>query len=75
MFFAVGGGFFEFDGERWHKIMTKSSTGRSLAQDVEGRIWAGTNEDFGYLEPDAKGALRYVPLAVPAEVSQMTTVF
>ncbi len=42
---------------------------RSLAQDSNGRIYAGGVSDFGYLEPDAKGAMRFVSLIdrVPAE--------
>ena len=35
---------------------------RSLAIDGAGRIYAGSVGDFGYLEPDAQGAMRYVSM-------------
>jgi signal transduction histidine kinase/DNA-binding response OmpR family regulator len=52
----------EYDGVSWRKILTPSNTTRSMAMDDTGRIWVGSNANFGYLEPDSTGTLRYISL-------------
>lgn len=53
----------EFDGNRWQKIPTKNlSAVRSIGIDKNGRIYVGGQNEFGYLEPDKIGQLRYKSL-------------
>jgi signal transduction histidine kinase/CheY-like chemotaxis protein len=52
----------EYDGVSWRKILTPSNTTRSMTMDNNGRIWVGSNANFGYLEPDSTGTLKYVSL-------------
>ncbi|MBP7866377.1 MAG: hypothetical protein KA419_10540 [Acidobacteria bacterium] len=57
-------GVLEYDGVRWRLIPTANRTCvRSLDLDGEGRIWVGAQGEFGYLRPDAGGALVFVSLA------------
>ncbi len=71
------GNILEFDGVTWRKIFTPSSVTRSLAIDDNGAIWVGANANFGYLEPDAAGTLKFVSLIdkVPAEDRGFTDVW
>ena len=63
MYFGNSGGdILEYDGVSWRKIFTNSSVVRSLALDDSGRVWVGGNAKFGFLEPDATGALQFVSL-------------
>ncbi len=56
-------GVLEFDGASWRLIETPTlDTVRSLAIDAAGRIYVGSVGDFGYLDPDASGELKYVSL-------------
>ncbi|MEO9079467.1 MAG: diguanylate cyclase [Rhodanobacter sp.] len=74
----VDGAMFSFDGSRWRRIpIPNRSAVRSLAMDANGRVYVGTVGDFGYLEPDAVGQMRYVSLLdqVPAEQRQFTDVW
>ena len=50
---------------------------RSLAIDDAGRIYVGSVGEFGYLEPDAKGELRFVSLRerLPADAGQFADVW
>jgi hypothetical protein len=59
----------QYDGAVWRRIPVPSTTTRSLALDAQGKIWVGGSAEFGYLEPDAAGALKYVSLIdkVPPE--------
>jgi len=52
----------EYDGVTWRKILTPSNTTRSMVMDDAGRIWVGSNGNFGYLAPDSTGSLQYVSL-------------
>jgi signal transduction histidine kinase/CheY-like chemotaxis protein len=70
MYFG-GADIYEFDGSTWRLIQIPDGTGRvvSLGKDPSGRIYAGCQGDFGFLEADAKGELQYVSLLdqVPRE--------
>ena len=56
-------GILEYDGASWRLIETPTKTiVRSLDVDAEGRIYAGVQGDFGYLQPDTTGILRFVSL-------------
>jgi ligand-binding sensor domain-containing protein len=52
----------EYDGVTWRRVPTPSNVVRSLAMDSTGKIWIGLTANFGYLEPDANGTLRFVSL-------------
>jgi signal transduction histidine kinase/DNA-binding response OmpR family regulator len=52
----------EYDGVSWRKILTPANTTRSMTMDGNGRIWVGSSGNFGYLEPDSAGTLRYIAL-------------
>src|SRR3954467_5828944 len=63
-------GVLEYDGATWRLIETPTlDTVRSLDIDGNGRIYAGSVSDFGYLAPDAVGRLQWVSLLnrVPSE--------
>jgi signal transduction histidine kinase/CheY-like chemotaxis protein len=52
----------QYDGSTPRGIPVPVSTVRKLAMDSQGKIWVGLRGDFGYLEPDTTGALKYVSL-------------
>ena len=53
----------EYDGVSWRQIRTSGrETIRSMAMDASGRIYVGSNGDFGYLEPDARGERQFVSM-------------
>jgi ligand-binding sensor domain-containing protein len=57
-------GLLEFDGEQWQLHPVKNGTKvRSVAIDSRGRIFVGSQNEFGYFFPDAQGRLQYVSLA------------
>ncbi len=71
------GSILEYDGVTWRKIFVSSNVVRSLAMDESGRIWVGTDANFGYLSPDANGSLQFVSLLdkVPVESRNFTDVW
>jgi hypothetical protein len=77
MYFGNSGGeILEYDGVTWRKITTANIV-RSLAIDDDGKIWFGSNANFGYLSPDAAGTLKFVSLLdkIPAEQRNFTDVW
>ena len=77
MYFGNSGGeILEYDGVTWRKITTANIV-RSLAIDDDGKIWFGSNANFGYLSPDAAGTLKFVSLLdkVPTEHRSFTDVW
>ena len=70
MYFANNNGLLEFDGAQWHLYgLPNQSIIRSVKIDSEDRIYIGQQNDFGYMEADAKGKLQYHSLLnlVPIE--------
>ncbi|MGH9159024.1 MAG: hypothetical protein ACRD2X_03445, partial [Vicinamibacteraceae bacterium] len=68
MYFANNAGVLEYDGSTWRLIELPSRREvRSLAVEVrgKGRILVGGRGDFGYLDPDATGQLRFRSLRPP----------
>ena len=60
IYVANNDGVLEYDGAAWRFIPTATNTVvRSLAADAEGRLYVGAVGDFGVLEPDSTGVLRY----------------
>ena len=71
-------GVIEYDGATWRLIETPTiDTVRSLDIDANGRIYAGSVSEFGYLAPDAVGKLQWVSLLnrVPAEAREFGDVW
>jgi len=69
MYFAIFNTVIQYDGVNWRRIAIPTSIVRSLATDAAGKIWVGGEGDFGSLERDGKGDLKYISLAsqIPAE--------
>ncbi|MFK7947294.1 MAG: triple tyrosine motif-containing protein [Saprospiraceae bacterium] len=62
LYFANNDGLLIFDGTNWQKIRVRNNTiVRSLLIDDD-RIYAGSQGDFGYFEPDETGTLQYFSL-------------
>lgn len=56
-------GILEYDGKTWRTIpIPNNSEVRSLAKDDKGTIYAGAIGEFGYLEPDIQGNMKYISL-------------
>ena len=63
LYIANGGGILVDDGAWWRLVeIGKARTAFSVATDAAGRVAVGGNDELGYLETDAGGALRYVSL-------------
>ncbi|MDR3718172.1 MAG: hypothetical protein P4K98_05170, partial [Bryobacteraceae bacterium] len=63
-------GILEYDGASWRRIATPhNSVLRAMATGPDGRIFAGEVRDFGYLQPDKNGEMKFTSLLefVPAE--------
>ena len=60
MYFANNDGLLEFDGSHWQLYsLPNQSIIRSVKIDEGGRIYVGQQNDFGFMEPDLKGELKY----------------
>jgi serine phosphatase RsbU (regulator of sigma subunit)/ligand-binding sensor domain-containing protein len=56
-------GILEYDGRKWRTIpIPNNSMVLSLAKDDNGTIYAGAIGEFGYLEPDIQGEMKFVSL-------------
>ncbi len=63
MYFGNQDCILEFDGNTWRKIETPySSDVRTMAMDKDGKIYLCAFHDFGYLQPDSIGQLKFVSL-------------
>ena len=63
MYFGTEGQVLEFDGVSWRIIEVPfSSAVRSMAIDDSGKIYVCASSDFGYLEPDSLGRLKFKSL-------------
>jgi signal transduction histidine kinase len=70
LYVGGGAGILEYDGASWRRIATPhNSVVRSMASELDGRIFAGETGDFGYLLPDKNGEMKFTSLLafVPAE--------
>ena len=57
-------GVIEFNGKEWRYIEnSNSSIVREMAVDSLGRVYVGASNDFGFLQPDSIGNMKYVSLA------------
>jgi signal transduction histidine kinase len=63
MYFGNSRGLIEYDGINWREIKIPFSPFvRALATDDSGKIFLTASTDFGYLEPDSIGQLKFVSL-------------
>lgn len=64
LYFGNLAGVLVHDGAWWrlHPVRNEAAV-YALAAAADGRIGVGGPDEFGYLEPDARGTLRYVSLA------------
>ncbi len=58
MYFGNNDGILEYDGETW-KTITGIFDVRALEKDSSGTIYAGGQNEIGYLERDEKGLMKY----------------
>jgi serine phosphatase RsbU (regulator of sigma subunit) len=69
----------EYDGVNWKQIVfgTTSLPALSLDIDQEGRIYAGSDNEFGYLEVDSSGSMVYRSLStlLPEESSDFKSIW
>jgi len=64
MYFGDNMGIIEYDGVVWKRILiANNSLVRSMAIDDSGRIYAGAANEFGFLQPDSHGELKYHSLS------------
>ena len=65
MYFGTASkGIVTYDGLQWGQIsLTKQQKVNALAADFRGTIYAGGTSDFGFLQPDMRGELKYVSIA------------
>lgn len=63
MYFGNNRGVLEYDGSSWRLIQVgNQSLVRALAKGPKGRIFVGAVGEFGYLQPDSSGNLKYATL-------------
>jgi signal transduction histidine kinase len=66
MYFCDQMGIIEFNGKEWKRISNaNNSVVRKMAMDSLGRIYVGASGDFGFLEPNATGEMKFVSIAQP----------
>lgn len=58
IYVANGSGVLEFDGARWRLLRVPGGGVQSLALDGRGRLWFASDNQLGYLAPDALGELQ-----------------
>ena len=59
IYVANNQGLLEFDGQTWKRYGINDTKVRSAIQASDGRIYVGSQADFGLLEPNGSGALEY----------------
>lgn len=60
MYFGNTFGLLEFDGNEWHLIeLTNKSNVRSICEGEDNKIYIGGSDEFGYLDIDSVGQIKY----------------
>ncbi len=70
LYFANNFGLLEYDGRYWQTYtVQKGAKVRCLSMGPDGRIFIGSQREFGYFSPAANGSWQYISLAdsLPAE--------
>ena len=64
IYIANRDGILEYNGSNWTLIPTKyESTVRALDVDQEGRVYVGAEGEFGFLQVDSTGSVRFHSLS------------
>lgn len=63
LYVANNRGLLEFDAKNWHTYRLQYGTKLRSVYINEERIYTGSQNDFGYLKPNAQGSLIYISLA------------
>jgi len=63
MYFGARNGLYTYDGYRWEVIQSVKNTARAIAQDKNGTIFIGMQNDFGYLEILPTGVQSFISLS------------
>ncbi|WP_297338423.1 triple tyrosine motif-containing protein [Algoriphagus sp.] len=63
LFVANNLGLLEFEGENWSRYGINNTKVRSVLLGSDGKIYVGSQADFGFLSADVKGKLVYTSLA------------
>ena len=64
IFIGNNAGLLYYDGNEWESIKIANKIRmRSLAKDTDGKIYVGSEGEFGFLEPNQKGTLIYHSLS------------
>ncbi|MCB8994070.1 MAG: SpoIIE family protein phosphatase [Bacteroidales bacterium] len=78
LYFANNSGILEYDGVSWRLIkLVNERVPRSLVTDSKGRVFVGSEKEFGYLAPDSVGNMDYVSLTmyIPEEFKEFREVW
>jgi DNA-binding CsgD family transcriptional regulator len=70
IFVANNLGLLEYDGKNWSRYGLSNTKVRTALLGEKGRIYVGSQGDFGFLEPNALGQLAYVSLADSLPLAQ-----
>ncbi len=63
LYVGNGSGLLEYDGVSWRQLSVPGNAAvRSLALGPDGRMYVGSNGEFGYLAPDSTGTMEYVSM-------------
>ncbi|MDX2001899.1 MAG: ATP-binding protein [Chitinophagales bacterium] len=64
LYFANQSGVLKFDGNKWSLLkLPENMPARSVAVDKNGKIYVGSDDEFGYFDLDSAGALSYSSLS------------
>ncbi len=78
LYFANGAGVLIYNGVNWDRIvLPNNSPVKSVARDKHNRIYIGAAGEFGYLEPDSLGEMKYISLSelLKEEDQNFTTIW
>ena len=69
MYFGNNKGVLIYDGVNWRLIQTTNKAGVRSLSIINDKVYAGSQGDFGYLQPDSTGELKFISLLnyVPAQ--------
>ena len=71
-YFANGNGVLIYDGSNWELIeLPNKISSRALGKDQKGIIYTAGTNDFGYLQPDNFGKLKYISLIDSLGISEI----
>jgi ligand-binding sensor domain-containing protein/DNA-binding CsgD family transcriptional regulator len=78
LYIANNFGLLEYDGNEWKTYASGQGTKiRSVAIDTRGRVYVGSQDDFGYFFPNSSGKLTYTSLSdsLPAQYRDVNEIW